>query len=50
MKQQHTKSHVIKNKQLNTLSVPKYKITLVNLERLKKKIKLYDLPKIPSIT
>ena len=33
-----------------TPSVPKYKITLVNLGRLRKTIKLHDLPKIPSIT
>ena len=33
-----------------TPSVPKYKITLVNLGRLRKTIELYDLPKILSIT
>ena len=34
---------------LDTPFVPKYKITLVNLGRLRKTIKLHDLPKIPSI-
>ena len=33
-----------------TPSVPKYKITLANLGRLKKTIKLHDLPKIPLNT
>ena len=32
---------------INTSSVPKYKITLANLSRLRKIIKLHDLPIIP---
>ena len=34
----------------STPSVPKYNITLVNLGRLRKTIKLHELPKFPSIT
>ena len=37
----------MKYNSLNTPSVPKYKIILVNLGRLRKTIKLHDLPKIP---